>query len=209
LRSLKHPTVTEPRAADDSGNHLYTWGSLIHVRLNDRSTPETLKAIDNLWVAAIHSDTPLGPRDIWRRSLRDYLEGLYKDVLKQAQTFVVFSIVAVFLSSLGLLGLAAAAAERRTREIGIRKAMGAGRSDILLMLLKQFTLPVLWASLLAWPVSAISMNRWLLTFPQHIRLPPIVFLAASSLTLLICLLTVSVYAWRVANAAPVIALKYE
>jgi putative ABC transport system permease protein len=87
--------------------------------------------------------------------------------------------------------------------------MGAGRSDVLLMLLKQFTLPVLWASLLAWPVSAISMNRWLLTFPQHIRLPPIVFLAASSLTLLICLLTVSIYAWRVANAAPVIALKYE
>jgi putative ABC transport system permease protein len=208
-RSLKHPAAAEPRSVDDSGNHLYTWGSLIHVRLNKRSTPETLKAIDNLWVAAIHSDTQLGPRDIWRRSLRDYLEGLYKDVLKQAQTFVVFSIVAVFLSSLGLLGLAAAAAERRTREIGIRKAMGAGRSDVLLMLLKQFTLPVLWASLFAWPVSAILMNRWLLTFPQHIRLPPIVFLAASGLTLLICLLTVSIYAWRVANAAPVIALKYE
>jgi putative ABC transport system permease protein len=208
-RSLEHPTSAEAKSADDSGNHLYTWGSLIHVRLSDRSTPETLKAIDNLWVAAIHSDTQLGPRDIWRRSLSDYLQGLYKDVLKQAQTFGVFSVIAIILSSLGLLGLAAAAAERRTKEIGIRKAMGAGRGDVLRMLLMQFTLPVLWASLIAWPVSALLMHHWLLTFAQHIRLPPLVFLASSGLTLVICLLTVSIHAWRVANAPPVIALKYE
>jgi putative ABC transport system permease protein len=207
-RSLEHPTAA-PKSPDDSGNPLFTWGSLIHVRLNDRSTPETFKAIDNLWVAAIHSDSLLSSRDIWRRSLRDYLQGLYKDVLKQAQTFGLFSVIAIILSSFGLLGLAAAAAERRTKEIGIRKAMGAGRGDVLRMLLRQFTLPVLWASLIAWPVSAILMNHWLLTFAQHIRLPPLVFLAASSLTLVICLLTVSIHAWRVANAAPVIALKYE
>lgn len=208
-RSLEHPTSAEAKSADDSGNRLYTWGSLIHVRLSDRSTPETLKAIDNLWAAAIHSDTQLSPRDIWRRSLSDYLKGLYKDVLRQAQTFGAFSVIATILSSLGFLGLAAAAAERRTKEIGIRKAMGAGRGDVLRMLLGQFTLPVLWASLIAWPVSAILMNRWLLTFPQHIGLPPLVFLASSGLTLVICLLTVSTHAWRVANAPPVIALKYE
>jgi putative ABC transport system permease protein len=207
-RSLDHPTASSPKGTDDSGSFI-TWGSLIHIRLNGRATPATLESIDKLWVAAVHSDSQLSSRDIWRRSLRDYLQGLYKDVLKQAQTFGLFSVIAIILSSFGLLGLAAAAAERRTKEIGIRKAMGAGRGDVLRMLLRQFTLPVLWASLIAWPVSAILMNHWLLTFAQHIRLPPLVFLAASGLTLVICLLTVSIHAWRVANAAPVIALKYE
>jgi len=207
-RSLDHPTASSPKGTDDSGS-LFTWGALIHIRLNGRATPATLESIDKSWVAAVHSDSLLSSRDIWRRSLRDYLQGLYKDVLKQAQTFGLFSVIAIILSSFGLLGLAAAAAERRTREIGIRKAMGAGRGDVLRMLLRQFTLPVLWASLIAWPVSAILMNHWLLTFAQHIRLPPLVFLAASGLTLVICLLTVSLHAWRVANAAPVIALKYE
>jgi putative ABC transport system permease protein len=207
-RSLEHDVAASPKSIDESGG-VINWGALIHVRLNGRATSETLREIDSLWIAAVRGESQAGPRDIRRFFLRDYLEGLYKDVLKQAQTFGLFSIIAVILSCFGLLGLAAAAAERRTKEIGIRKAMGAGPGDVLRMLLRQFTLPVLWASLVAWPVSAFIMNRWLETFSLHIHLTPVIFLTASSLTLVICLLTVSTYAWRVATANPITALRYE
>jgi putative ABC transport system permease protein len=207
FRSLKHDVAPSPIFVDESGS-VVDWGVLIHVRLNGRATPQTPLAIDALWTDATR-EAHVGAGTIWRRFLSEYLEELYQDVLSQAHAFSLFSIVALSLSSFGLLGLAAAAAERRTKEIGIRKAMGAGRSEILGMLLRQFTLPVLWASLIAWPVSALLINRWLETFAQHIRLTPAVFLASSGLTLIICLLTVSAYAWRVANAPPVTALRYE
>jgi putative ABC transport system permease protein len=130
-------------------------------------------------------------------------------VLRQAQTFGIFALVAVALASLGVLGLASAIADRRTKEVGIRKAMGAGNAEILAMLLRQFSLPILWASLIAWPISAILLTRWLETFARHVSLQPWVFIGASLLALVISLATVSVQAWRVATAKPVAALRYQ
>src|SRR5262249_46895700 len=154
----------------------------INVRLTGRDIPETLAAIDRISLAT-GSDKPLE-----RFFLNDYIQNLYLVVLREAQAFGVFAAVAPVLACLGLLRLSAATADTRTREIGIRKAMGAGTADILRMLLWQFSTPVLWASLLAWPLTAVLLSYWLDGFAEHVSLRPWPFLAASAAALLIALL---------------------
>jgi putative ABC transport system permease protein len=176
---------------------------LINLRLTGREIPQTLAAIDRISVAT-GAKKPLE-----RFFLNEYIQNLYVIVLREAQAFGVFAAVALVLACLGLLGLAAATAASRTREIGIRKAMGAGTADILRMLLWQFSTPILWASLIAWPVSALSLTHWLDGFAYHVELSFWPFLASSALALAIALLTVGAHAVSVARAQPVLALRYE
>jgi putative ABC transport system permease protein len=176
---------------------------LINVKLAGRDIPETLEMMDRLWPATGGS----GPID--RFFLNDYIQNLYLGMLREAQVFSVFSGVAVLLACLGLVGLSASATERRTKEIGIRKAMGAGSSDIVRLLVWEFTRPVLCANAIAWPAAAFFMNRWLHGFAYHVELQPWLFIAATVLALLVALLTVSVQSYRVARAEPISALRYE
>ena len=176
---------------------------LINVRLAGREIPETLVAIDRIG-AAMGASKP-----IERFFLNEYIEGLYLTVLREAQAFGVFAAVALVLACLGLLGLSAATADTRTREIGIRKAMGAGTTDILRMLVWQFGTPILWASLLAWPLTGFLLLHWLDGFADHVELRPWPFLASSALALVIALLTVGAHATKIARARPVAALRYE
>ncbi len=87
--------------------------------------------------------------------------------------------------------------------------MGAGTADILRLLLWQFSAPILWASLLAWPLTAALLDHWLDGFADHVELRPWPFLTASALALVIALLTVGTYAVLIARAKPVNALRYE
>jgi putative ABC transport system permease protein len=176
---------------------------LINVKLTGQQIPETLSGIDRLWVAT-GSKTPIS-----RVFLDERIQIMYLAMLRQAQLFGVFASVAVILACLGLLGLAAAIAERRTREIGIRKALGADTGNIIALLLQQFAKPVLWANLIAWPVTAFAMHRWLQGFAYHVDLAVWLFPAAAALALLIALLTVSTHSILVARAKPVAALRYE
>jgi len=176
---------------------------LINVKLAGDEIPKTLAAIDRIG-ASTGAEAPLD-----RIFLGQYIQNLYVSVLKEAQALAVFAAVAVVLACLGLLGLAAAAAERRTREIGIRKAMGAGTTDILRMLLWQFSTPIIWANLLAWPVSALLLKRWLEGFADHVNLSLLTFVAAGALALVIALATVAGHALVLARAKPVEALRYE
>ena len=130
-------------------------------------------------------------------------------MLREAQGFGIFTLVAAVLASLGLFGLAASIAEGRTREIGIRKALGADTSDIIRLLLWQFSRPVLWANLIAWPVAAWAMQHWLQGFAYHVTLALWLFPAAGGLALAIALLTVCTHSILVARAQPVAALRYE
>jgi len=111
--------------------------NLINVKLTGHQIPETLSAIDRLWMAT-GSKTPIS-----RVFLEERIQTLYLAMLREAQLIGVFAMVAVMLACLGLLGLAASMAERRTREIGIRKALGARRQDILLQFLIESALMAL------------------------------------------------------------------
>lgn len=178
---------------------------LISVKLRGRDIPETLEAIDRISAATeTAADSP--PE---RFFLNQYIQSLYLAVLREAQVLGIFAAVAVVLACLGLVGLSAATAESRTREIGIRKALGADSMDILQMLLWQFSKPILWANLIAWPVSALLLHRWLEGFADHIDLSPLTFVAAGAVALIIALVTVAGHALLIAHAKPVVALRYE
>ena len=117
--------------------------------------------------------------------------------------------VALFVAALGLFGLSAFTVEQRTKEIGVRKALGARTLDILRLLMWDFTKPVLWASLIAWPVAYFFMQRWREGFVDRVDMGLWTFPAATAIALVIAALTVAGRALLVARAQPVAALRYE
>jgi putative ABC transport system permease protein len=172
------------------------------LKLDGHTIPETMQTVRTLWAKT--KDTPFDGSFLSQR-----VNETYADIQRQSTLFSIFSGVAVITASLGLLGLAVFTAERRTREIGLRKVMGASRWDILRFLGWQFTQPVLWANLIAWPLAYFCMHRWLQGFAYHVDLNPLAFVAASALALIIALATVSGHALMVARTRPVEALRYE
>jgi putative ABC transport system permease protein len=179
------------------------WFGLMNIRMTGRDVPQTLKLIPELWKR--YGDN--AQYDIY--SLDWFVQDKFADLSRQATLFALVALVALFVACLGLFGLAAFTAEQRTKEIGIRKAMGAARWDIVRLLVWSFTKPVLWANLIAWPIAFLAMSRWLSGFPNHIALSPWMFAAASAVTLAIAWLTVGGHALAVASAKPVKALRYE
>jgi putative ABC transport system permease protein len=141
--------------------------------------------------------------------LDEYLDRLYTAEQKLSRSFGYFSFLAIFIACLGLLGLAAFAAERRTKEIGIRKVFGATVANVVALLSKDFVRLVLLANLIAWPVAWFAMNKWLQNFAYRIDIGWWVFVLAGGLALVIALLTVSTQAIRAALANPVDSLRYE
>jgi len=172
------------------------------LRLDGRRIPEAMQAVKDLWNRT--QNTPFDGLFLSER-----VNEIYGDIQRQSTLFSVFSAVAVVSASLGLLGLAVFTAERRTREIGLRKVMGASRWDILQFLGWQFARPVLWANVIAWPLAYVGMHRWLQGFAYHVDLSPLTFLVASVLALVIALATVTGHALMVARTRPVEALRYE
>jgi putative ABC transport system permease protein len=176
---------------------------LMSVKLSGRQIPETLGSIDLLWKR-------LGsPRPISRFFFDQQVENTYQDMIRQERLMTGLQTVALLIACLGLFGIAAFNSERRTKEIGIRKVMGAETRDIMRMLLLQFSKPVFYGSLIAWPVAAYIMNRWLQGFAYHVPLGPWLFIATTALTLIVALVTVSAHCWPVARAKPAAALRYE
>ena len=139
----------------------------------------------------------------------DVIGELYKKEDARAQSFGAFSLLAVIIGCLGLFGLAAFTAERRTKEIGIRKVLGARTRDIVQLLVWQFSRPVIIANIIAWPVAWWMMRDWLNGFDERIPLTPIPFLIAAAIALGIAVATVVGHAIKVARANPIHALRYE
>ncbi len=120
-----------------------------------------------------------------------------------------FAVLAIIIACLGLFGLAAFTAERRTKEIGIRKVLGARIRDIVGLLAWQFSKPVIIAMPIAWAASWWAMKTWLDTFDTRIDLGPLPFVAAGLIALVIAIGTIASHAFKVARANPILALRYE
>jgi putative ABC transport system permease protein len=177
--------------------------SIMSVKLSGRDISQALASIDSLW-KKMGNGYPISPV-----FLDQLLQDKYTDITQQAHLLAVFAGVAVLIACLGLFALSASEAERRTKEIALRKAMGASTAQVMRLLVWQFCQPVLWANLIAWPVAGLVMRGWLRDFAYHIDLDVWVFVASACLGLTIALLTVSVHCFLVARAKPVASLRYE
>jgi putative ABC transport system permease protein len=173
------------------------------VRVSGRNLEQTLAQIDAMWRQFV-PDQP-----VTRRFLDQDFEALYRGERRQAQMFTLFALLAIVVACLGLFGLAAFTTSRRTKEIGLRKTLGARVGDIVRLFTVEFGSLVLLANLLAWPAAYVLMQRWLATFSYRIELGPAVFVASGLLALLIASITVAAVASRAARAKPVTALRYE
>jgi putative ABC transport system permease protein len=166
--------------------------------------PSAVRAgVERAW-KSLASDVPFNAK-----FSDDIMVELYKAEDARAKTFAAFAMLAVVVACLGLFGLASFTAERRTKEIGIRKVLGARTRDIVRLLVWQFSKPVIIANVIAWPIAWWVMRSWLNGFDARIGLGPSPFLIAGGVALAIAVGTVAGHAFRVARANPIHALRYE
>jgi len=173
------------------------------VRVAADKIPETIAFLKTEWKEL----APNRPLDYF--FLDDDFDQVYRQEERAGKIFGCFSVLAIFVACLGLFGLAAFTAEQRTKEIGIRKVLGATTSNIVSLLNKEFIKWVLVANLIAWPVAYYAMNRWLQGFAYRTSIGPGIFAFSAAAAVLIALLTVSSQAIKAAVANPADALRYE
>jgi putative ABC transport system permease protein len=181
--------------------------------------PEKTSQVVVRYAAARPGDVMAALNKVWRkfepeipfeaRFADDIVRELYAAERARTVLFAGFSLLAILIACFGLFGLASFTTERRTKEIGIRKVMGARVRDIVRLLAWQFSKPVVLANLIAWPVAWWAMRDWLNTFDARIALTPGPFLVAGLLALAIAVGTVGGHALRVARLNPIHALRYE
>jgi putative ABC transport system permease protein len=177
--------------------------SLLSVKLSGGQIPETLTAIDRIWAENV-AEAP-----IRRLFLDSEIEKRYRDLEREGRIFGAFAAIAIVIGCLGLFALSAMSAEHRTKEIGIRKALGASTVDILRLLVWQLVKPVLLANLLAWPLAWWFLRKWLSGFAYRIDLSWQPFVIASAGAFAIAVITTTFHTLQVARSRPVAALRYE
>ena len=177
--------------------------NLLSVRLSGQDIPGTLNFIDKTWRTFAPATSSQ------RYFLSDRFVALYQSDERQGAMFGVSVGIAILIACLGLFGIAAFTAARRTKEIGIRKVFGARASDVVRLLLWQFSIPVLIANALAWPVAYYYLHHWLENYAYRITLNPLYFLAAGLAALAIAWATIIAHAVRIARASPILSLRYE
>lgn len=141
--------------------------------------------------------------------VNDRLNEYYHDEMRIKKLFALFSVIAIIIASLGLFGLAAFTSEQKTKEIGIRKALGSSQLSIIYILTREFTKWVIWANIIAWPLAYLVVRHWLGSFSYSVGIGLQYFFIAGIIALLIAIITVSFQAYKSANRNPADALMYE
>jgi putative ABC transport system permease protein len=177
--------------------------TLLSIRIHGGRVSDTLSYIDKTWASFAPGSA------IQRYFLSGTFDDLFKADEKQGVMFSLFVGIAVLIACLGLFGVAAFTAERRTKEIGIRKVFGARTRDVVRLLLWQFSIPVLIANAIAWPIAYYYLHHWLESYAYRISLNPLYFLTAGAIALVIAWATIFAHALRIARASPIFALRYE
>jgi putative ABC transport system permease protein len=179
------------------------WGNYIIVRLEDGPVSDVVEVIMNKW------DEFVDDQPFEYSFLLDDLTAGYRSDYRSGMVFSIFAALSIFIACLGLLGLASFTAEQRSREIGIRKAMGASIGSIMALMSREINLLVIISTIIAWPLAWYFMNNWLENFAYRISLGIGVFVTASLLTYFIALATVSLQAHKTARLNPVDTLRDE
>jgi ABC-type antimicrobial peptide transport system permease subunit len=173
------------------------------MRLNPGDIPETIAAVKKS-AEKFNPEFPFAYTFIDQ----DY-DRLYRTLEREMDIIRTFTILAILISCLGLFGLASFTAEQRTKEIGIRKVLGASASKIVIMLSKEYGKWVLTANIIAWPVAYYFMRNWISNYPYRIGINMTIFLAAAMLSLFIAQITVVFQALKAAQASPADSIRYE
>ena len=179
--------------------------NVANIAFDTNDLPSLTAKIEEVW----KRNVPMQPIDL--QFLTQMMEAQYSAELTIAELFLVFSALAIIIACLGLYGLSAFTVERRTKEIGIRKVMGAQVADIVKLLVWQFSKPVFMANIIAWPIAIYAMSVWLEAFPYRIELFWLLPICAtvSGLSLVIAWATVGGNAAHVARKKPMNSLRYE
>jgi putative ABC transport system permease protein len=175
----------------------------VSVKLATDDVDETLAAIEKAWLAISDGQS------FRYEFFDDIFEQRYMQEKQVGHILIVFSVLAILIACLGLFGLAAFVTTQRTREIGIRKSLGASASSILIMLVREFSRWILVANLIAWPVAWWMMSDWLQQFVYRTDIALWYFPASLLVGVLLAFLTIGGKTWRAAAADPVEALRYE
>jgi putative ABC transport system permease protein len=197
LRTLHHKIAPLVIGLDKSSLHY------LFVKIAAENIPQTIASLRSSWNSIV-SEYPFD-----FKFLDEQLEEFYRADQRIGRIINAFAGLALFVACLGLFGLASFMAERRTKEIGIRKVLGASNPVIFNLLARDFIKWILLANLLAAPIATFAMMKYLNLYAYHTKLGPIVFLIPGLLTLLVSFLAISWQAIRAATADPVKSLKYE
>ena len=180
-----------------------TGNDYISLKINSNNIPDTLAFIEKKWKETF----PELPYSYF--FLDERIERLYQKEFRLGQIFNYFTVIAIFIACLGLFGLALFTAENRTKEIGIRKILGASVYEIVMLLSKDILKWVLAANILALPISYYAMHKWLQNFAYRIHIGIDVLVLSATLALVISFSTISLQTIRAAKANPVDSLRYE
>ncbi|MFW9835868.1 MAG: ABC transporter permease, partial [Candidatus Thorarchaeota archaeon] len=179
------------------------WQDYVFIKIEGTHIPETLAKIKTTF----NSYTGGYPFSYF--FYEDFYDRQYQPEWRLGRLFNGFSILSVIISCLGLYGLGAYMAEQKTKEIGIRKVLGASIPGIVTLTSKEFIKCIILANIFAWPLAYLVMRGWLQDFAYKVSIGPLIFILAAGLTLLIAFLTVSYHAVKAALADPVASLRYE
>ncbi len=181
----------------------YSYGKYFAVKYDTKQTYDLIKAIENSW------DQVYGDYELEYFFLDEDFDRQYREENQLASVLIVFAVVILIVSSIGLFGLISFVALSRTKEVGIRKTMGASISQIILILSKEFMLLVLLGNLLVIPLVWYYGNEWLNDFAFHNSINPFIFVVTILITAVIAFVTVSLQTYKTAKMNPVNALRYE
>ena len=177
--------------------------SYTSIRIRTQNTLDTIASIKKGW-------NEFHPGHSFEYFFVDsYFDRLYRSEIRMGQIFRYFTFLALFISCLGLFGLTSFMVSQRTKEIGIRKVLGASGGNIVMLFSKEFMKWVVLSNLISWPLAYVLMKQWLQNFAYRIQIPLWAFLASAFIAVMIAFFTVSIQSLRAARTDPVESLRYE
>jgi ABC-type transport system, involved in lipoprotein release, permease component len=178
-------------------------GFALNIRIKPENKPATLDFIKSVW-------GKYGVKNPFEYYFLDQnFDESYQAEAKLNKIFTVFSVISIFIALLGLLGLASFTAERRTKEIGIRKVLGSSLMEIANMFYKEFTLLIVVAFIIGTPIAFYALDFWLQQFAYHVNQTWFIFFLSGMLAWIVAMATISFHSIKAASENPVTAIKYE